>query len=319
MRFKILGLFFLISLLSGCEDYAVHRTPAKKAVISHTPLATKAEQQFWEALHGGRYQEIPKVAEWLTAAYLENPNDPHLAAHLGFTHIWRVTERQREAKIPASIVNEVILAKEYFSQAYQLNPDDSRILGFLADSELFEGLLFQNERQKVRAYFTLKKAIHAWPQFNYFTAGYPMSTLPPHSERFNEGLMWQWKTLDICAKQKISRSEPNFGPFMKLETQQGLDRACWNSWIAPFNFEGFFLNMGDMLVKNGDWQTAIKIYKNAQLEKNYSRWPYRQMLEKRIAHAKENVNAFQQDQFISADKTILFNSGRGCMICHQAQ
>ena len=40
---------------------------------------------------------------------------------------------------------------------------------------------------------------------------------------------------------------------MTLETKEGARRACWNSRIAPHNLEGFFLNMGDMLVKSGDW------------------------------------------------------------------
>lgn len=40
------------------------------------------------------------------------------------------------------------------------------------------------------------------------------------------------------------------------------------------------------------------------------------MLEKRIANAKENVSNFQKP-YISPDKTILFNSGFGCMACHQ--
>jgi len=58
-------------------------------------------------------------------------------------------------------------------------------------------------------------------------------------------------------------------------------RVCWNSWIAPHNFEGFFLNLGDMLVKAGDWQTAQKIYANAKLPKEYATWKYQAVLEER--------------------------------------
>lgn len=76
------------------------------------------------------------------------------------------------------------------------------------------------------------------------------------------------------------------------------------------------MNMGDMLVKAGDWQTGIKIYQNAKLAKNYSSWPYRQMLEKRILNAKANVANFQKDHS-DPDKVILFNSGYGCVACHQ--
>ena len=65
-----------------------------------------------------------------------------------------------------------------------------------------------------------------------------------------------------------------------------------NSWIAPHNFEGFFLNMGDMLVKAGDWATAQKIYANAKLSSTYAGWKYRAVLESRIEQAQANVAAF---------------------------
>ena len=253
----------------------------------------------------------------LTAAYLENPNDPRLAAHLGFMHIWKITERERLKINDPLIVNEIILAKKYFSDAVELDPTDARFQGFLGDSILIEGKIFHDEREQVRGYFKLKYAISMWPEFNYFTAGYPMSSLDPHSAQFQEGLSWQWKTLDLCAGTSIDKNNPDFSQYMSRETQQGPSRACWNSWIAPHNFEGFFLNMGDMLVKQGDWQTGIKIYRNAKLSKTYLSWPYRNMLEKRIRYAKENVANFQKSTTYSPDKTIFFNSGYGCVGCHQ--
>ena len=206
----------------------------------------------------------------------------------------------------------------------QLNPHDPRILGFLGVSQLVEGTIFKDERQKTRGYFVLRDAISAWPEFNYFTAGYPMSNLPAHSKYFNEGLQWQWDTLDVCAGVRVNRHNPTFAPYMRLETQEGPKRACWNSWIAPYNFEGFFMNMGDMLVKQGDWQLAIKIYNNAKLAKNYASWPFRYLLVSRIQEAKQNVAAFNEPVAMNSaavtnpHKTVIFNSGFGCMMCHQA-
>jgi hypothetical protein len=56
------------------------------------------------------------------------------------------------------------------------------------------------------------------------------------------------------------------------ETQTGKKRPCSNSWIAPHNFEGFFLNMGGMIVKQGDTATARRVYANARLSKTYDAW-----------------------------------------------
>lgn len=185
---------------------------------------------------------------------------------------------------------------------------------------LVEGTIFKDEREEVRGYFQLKRAIRMWPEFNYFTAGFPMSILDPHSEHFKEGLDWQWKTLSLCAGTEINQNNPDYRPYLARETQQGPARACWNSWIAPHNFEGFFLNMGDMLVKLGDWQTAVKIYNNAKLSKDFASWPFRNLLENRILHAQENVAIFRKNSGFSATPAnVLFNSGLGCVVCHQAR
>ena len=70
-----------------------------------------------------------------------------------------------------------------------------------------------------------------------------------HSPQFTEGLQWQWQNLCDCASASIDRGDPDYSPYMPLETTEGKKRVCWNSWISLHNFEGFFLNMGDMLVK----------------------------------------------------------------------
>lgn len=316
---RLILLIFILSTLTGCsyETFALMTTPPKEPIESCNSLACIAEKNFWETLHQGNYANIPYVTKLLTAAYLKNPHDPTLAAHLGFIHIWKITERAREKEIPPTITDHISLAKKYFADAVELKPEDARFQGFLGDSMLVIGQIYQDEREEVRGYFQLQRAISMWPEFNYFTAGYPMSTLPPESKHFREGLEWQWKTLDLCTGTSIDRNDPDYRPYMRLETQRGPKRACWNSWIAPHNFEGFFLNMGDMLVKQGDWKTAIKIYCNAKLSKNYSCWPYRKMLERRIQHAKENVQRFQDGDGKTPDTTILFNSGSGCVVCHQ--
>ena len=71
------------------------------------------------------------------------------------------------------------------------------------------------------------------------------------------------------------------------ETNLKRKRACWNSWIAPHNVEGFYLNMGDMLVKNGDWEKAVEIYSLAKQVPQYENWTYKGVLEKRIKISKK--------------------------------
>jgi hypothetical protein len=106
---------------------------------------------------------------------------------------------------------------------------------------------------------------------------------------------------------------------MAMETTEGPKRACWNSWIAPHNFEGFFMNMGDMLVKAGEWQTAQIIYADAKLSATYDQWKFRDVLEERIAAAQVNVTVFNESA-PGADKSrqrMMIATPFACMACHQ--
>ena len=133
-------------------------------------------------------------------------------------------------------------------------------------------------------------------------------------------LEWQWRTLDVCVDGKIDRANPDYFKQMGPETREGPKRACWNSWIAPHNLEGFFLNMGDMLIKSGDWQTAQKIYENAKGTKEYPSWKYQAVLDDRIKQAQSNVALFNGSVNESNGTTtgrIMINSEFSCMACHR--
>lgn len=162
-------LLFLGILLISCSKFAVLMTPKKQPIASQTLTAKIAQQQFWYTLHRGEYSKIPETEKLLMAAYIENPNDPAIAAHLGFLHIWQIAERQRSPVADPRIVNHIILSTRYFSDAVELDPSDARYLGFLGDSKLIQGQIFKDKHQQVKGYFILKKAIAKWPQFNYFT------------------------------------------------------------------------------------------------------------------------------------------------------
>ena len=186
----------------------------------------------------------------MKGAYLQAPDDPTTAAHVGFLHVWRIAERARLSAMAPSVTDDSVLARRYFSEAVALHPTEARYQGFLATTMLAEASIHKDEKLRRRGYYAMLDAVDAWPEFNLFTAGYVFSNQPAESAQFKEGLEMQWRTLDLCSGTRVDRRNPDFGSFMRLETQQGPKRVCWNSWITPHNFEGFFLNMGDMLVKS---------------------------------------------------------------------
>jgi hypothetical protein len=299
------------AVLAGKRHVAVWLAPRKEAATARTPASVAADKVFWRVFHGGQYDRIEPTLARLTAAYLESPTDAVTAAHIAWLHNWRAAERLRMDSATATITDDILLARRYFQEAVALNPDDPRTRGFLAGHLLAEASLHQDEKLTRRGYFAMLDAIEAWPEFNLFTAGYVMSRLPHDSPRFQQGLEWEWENLDICIGETLERANPDYRRFIPLETREGVKRVCWNSWTAPHNLEGFFLNMGDMLVKSGDWRTGQKIYANAKLVPQYPSWKYQGVLDDRIRHAEMNVARLR-----SGELPVMINSEFACMGCH---
>src|SRR5262249_5957637 len=184
-----------------------------------------------------------------------------------------------------------------------------------------EGKIHGDEKEQRRGFFAMNDAVYAWPEFNFFTRGYVMSGLRYDSPRYADAVEDQWKNLDVCANgERVDRETADFSPYLKLDTKTGAKRVCWNSWIAPHNFEGFFLNMGDMIVKAGNPAVARNVYAQAKLAKEYPRWRFRDVLERRIAQADENVALFRaetKDTTGDKERRMMNSTPFACMGCHQ--
>ncbi len=320
-RLEPLALLSIVGVLAmaatACSTLAIATAPSKQPVHDASPEASRADATFWATLHGGQYDAIGPALDQLEAAYLAHPDDPRTAAHVAFLHVWRASERARKASISPTITDDLVVARRYFEQAVQLAPDDPRFRGFLAGMTLAEGSIHHDEKLTRTGFFAMNDAVDAWPEFNLFTRGYVMSGLPASSPRYADAVEDQWHNLDVCIGRRLDRDNPDYAPYMASEQRTGWKRVCWNSWIAPHNFEGFFLNMGDMLVKQGDPAKARKVYAQARLAREYPSWPYRDVLDRRIAQAEENVAYFRADPPRDAERRMMGQSAFSCMGCHQ--
>jgi hypothetical protein len=309
------------ALASGCSTLAVATAPSKQPSPDDSPAARQADATFWATFHGGHYDQIGHALDQLEGAYLAHPEDPRTAAHIGFLHIWRISERTRRDDVTPTITDDMALARRYFDEAVALAPGDARFRGFLAATMMAEGNIHHDEKLTRRGFFAMNDAVDAWPEFNLFTRGYVMSRLPFDAPRYAQAVADQWDDLDACASgEHVDRKTGDFQPYMHLETRQGFKRVCWNSWIAPHNFEGFFLNMGDMIVKAGDPATARSVYAQAKLAREYPTWPYRDVLDRRIAQADDNVALFRASSPPPGgdkERRTMADTGFACMGCHQ--
>src|SRR5215470_14139385 len=118
------GIAAIVGII-GAATYrtlAIRAAPARTAVRSRTHAALDADSTFWQTLHAGHYDRIQPAIEALARAYDVTPNDPTTAAHLGWLHIWRIAESSRLDTVPASITEEMALARRYFAQSVALDP-----------------------------------------------------------------------------------------------------------------------------------------------------------------------------------------------------
>ncbi|TAD85202.1 MAG: hypothetical protein EAY75_11765 [Bacteroidetes bacterium] len=275
---------------------------------------------FWEQFHAGNIENVDSIIGKLERQYKKDSTNLIANAHLGFAHIWALSEWQRIPNVTAKITDHAYLSYKHFGKAYQLNPNDKRILGFLADLTMAYGSISKSKKLQRQGYFKGLKSIRAWPEFNKFTIGVTFASSSPTTNFFKKALNWQWTTLEDCYTAPIDRKNPNIQAFLSQENAQhnlGKDRACYNSWIAPHNIEGYFLHMGDMITKTGDAKTAVKIYELAKSSPNYATWAFKDVLETRIKNAELNTKVFLAKNQKGINNVIINNSGNLCMSCHK--
>ncbi len=306
----------LTTALTGCTYLAVTFAPEKTALPSNSAMAEDARNQLRAALYAHRYEDLPAATEALTRAYLDNPRDPDTTLMLALAHLWNVSERKRLSQPPARITDSLILAEKYFLEAKRLRPDDGRIDGWLASVRAGIARVHQDEKLQRAAYYALKASAHTYPEFNEFVVGFVLSNLPPKDPRFAEAVEAFWRNVDICFGVKSSRTDLDIRPFLKLATQTGPKRVCWNTAKVPHNLEGFLLAMGDALVKNGQPEIAKKVYGNIRHVPAFATWQYQSVLEERIRTADEWSRIFRTEPDVAKHPEQLRGSAISCTVCH---
>jgi hypothetical protein len=313
---KTIILFLALAAGAGRGAQAQVSSTTPGAPPRRVPLAVTADSLFWRTFHAGAYDSIPQSMFALKAAYLQNPADAQTAAHIAFLHAWKMSERMRLAQRSPAITDEATLARRYFAQALRHAPAyDARFHGFGAVFQMVEANIHRDTALWSDGLREGRKSIERWPEFNWFTVGYALSGQPDTSALFAEAIDMQWKTVDSCARAPVDRVDPTASAALSAlstETDPLRKRACSNSWIAPHNVQGFFLNMGDMIVKRGDPRLGRRVYALAKDAEGFATWPYAAMLEDRIRDAEANVAAFRSGQ-----APMMVAGKASCAACHQ--
>lgn len=317
-RFAVLLLLTFLGFIAAKTDNPSERMNS----------AESADRSMWNNFHLGNYDSIPSVLKQLNEAYNNNPSDIRITAHLGFVHLWAFCERGRK-NADSSIFLHIYESNRFFKKAIKLNSHDPRLYGFQASVEICEGALDNNLFKIEKGYVKSLLAIRRWKAFNKSALSFIESQRDSNSFMFRQGIKYQWEVLNGCSCKKLTKKKIMASPQkvlgdlieeLKATNDPLTKRACWNSWIAPHNLEGFFLNFGDMLVKHGDLEEAKEIYKAAKLSPSYKAWVYAPVLEERLKNLEHNEKAFNQPLkllYKKKEKQIFINSKISCTGCHQ--
>jgi hypothetical protein len=312
----------LVSLmcLAGCSSLAVAVAPKKQPKPDDRAFVKTLTEDFWAALHGGRYDAIGGLLERHKQAYLTHPFDASIAAHTGFLHMWRIAESARSPELVAGITDDMSLARVYFGSAVKLDPDWALVRGFWASTVLAEGAIHQDQRQLREGYFALEDAVAMWPELNLFTKAFMLAQAKHDSPEYQQAVDAFWKNVEVCADGAPDRKHPDFSKFARPDPNDPKKAICFNTWKAPFNFEGSMLVFGDLLVKQGEVEAAKQVYASARLSPRFEQWPYRQTLEARLANADANVAPFRlEPREQPAEKKFITGAAFTCTVCHQKE
>jgi len=308
-------LFFVL-----CSAYADEK---KSTENKRSHQAIEADESFWHFIHGENYQRFNHVIGKLNVAQQEDPQDVYTNAHIAWTNFWAFAEGVGKGIAqPDKVLQYMQVAEQSFTKAHELAPNEPRILGFLGYTRLALGDATGNMALISQGQADVTRSVELWPEWGLFGAAYGLDARSPYdSPQFNQALGYYWANMDVCANTLVDRDYPDWASYMGEEVLQGPDRACWNSWIAPYNGEGFFLVAGDALVKAGNIEVAAIIYNNAKHYKNYNSWPYRDLLERRISNINENIDNFRQpalpNQPADPETSLLVRTSISCAICHR--
>jgi hypothetical protein len=263
------------------------------------------------AFRDNDYGAYNTLAKDIDAAAKSHPDDPTIARYAAVLRLWRLTEASRDPKLGLLDLAPVLIEAEgRFDTARRLAPSDGRLVGWSAALTLRSGQQLGLAMQVATGKQELADSVATYPAFNSFVQGAALAALPRSDPDFALAPEKMLATLKSCGVELDPQN-----PVFPADAPTPAGGVCGNSSYVPHNLEGLFLNLGDALVKAGKPAIAKIAYQNARSRPSFESWPYRSLLEQRIANADANAASYQ-DSDASNDFKMPIEDGYFCVGCH---
>jgi len=197
-------------------------------------------------------------------------------------------------------MTEVRAAQEPFARAVALLPLDTRVPGFRAAATYADGFVHGDATETARGLAQLEEAIALNALFDAFDLFAVVAPVTPGGSAYYQSRILG--LVDFVLKDN-------------LDCPLLVPHTCSNDGMAPHNFEGTLLELGDLYAKGGRLADALQWYTVAQAFGRSFQYRYQAIADERVAHAAERV-ALYQDGDASNDPPVLGGGGAACVYCH---
>jgi len=294
-------------LTIGLEQYLVRfqnfRRNEAGLVASRRPsrAASAGEAAFWDTLWAD-HERSDEALRLLTRAVRHDPRDGRSQFLLGMLRLYRSTQACAEfdfLNLCDAAKAEGLAAQKPLDRASELLVLDTRIQGFRAADSYANGYEQKDPTRLALGMQQLETAIDVNPLFNSFDAFAVVAAILPGSDPYYQNRILP--LVDYVFSQPACIFQ--------------LPEICSNDGMAPHNFEGTLLLLGDIYAKGGRLLDAERWYALGQGFGSGSGYRYQSYLDDRVANAAERVMLYQ-DADPSNVPPLIGGGGGSCIYSH---
>ena len=275
------------------ESRKVKKTKGKRPASDSTEKKRVSQNEheskkaFKDALLEGK-MDFGQLDRKLAAEELLYPKDFEYPLFRGLLRLW-----QLEVVLDAEIVTQ---AETHLRRAIKLNPEDTRIYGWLGPLLFVAGHKVGNKKMIKEGQQLLDEGVRLNPEQNLFSRAFAYNATGAHGKLVEADL---YRTMQLCTGQTLDRSR-------FLPGEQTNDHcSCGDSPSAPYNLSGTYYWAGEVFRRSGDMRRAKDGYENALRKDVNKSWPFRALTEERLKLLDNNKLAAKPNPV-------------SCMLCHQS-
>jgi tetratricopeptide (TPR) repeat protein len=257
----------------------------KRAVVVVVPH--DAERRLIEALESGKLENYPELDAALAAAQKQRPKEARLPLLRGLLRLWRL-ERTPDGQAASE-------AMELFALARKLDPDDTRIYGWLGPLLFITGRSAGLKELEARGRKEMDEGARINPEQNLFGRALALRRLGIEPERVAEDL---YRTVELCTGGKMDRTR-----FLVPKPTTNHHPACRDPKSAPHNRAGTLFWAGEFFREQKATRKAIDAFEAALALD--AKWPYRALAQERLAILRDEA------------ERALTPAPTSCALCHR--